>query len=82
VKRVPALPSSGPVDRHLNRSIAWFRLFLYEISGRAFVHPYSVSAGAVAGCTDVTNAMVLAIESFLHTLYTDTRFLDLVQHAP
>ena len=47
-----------------------------------YVHPYSVSAGAVAGCTDVTNAMVPAIESFLHALYADARFLDLMQYAP
>jgi len=47
-----------------------------------YVHPYSVSGGAVAGCTDVTNAMVPAIESFLHTLYADARFLDLMQYAP
>lgn len=47
-----------------------------------YVHSYSVSAGAVAGCTDVTNAMVPAIESFLHALYADARFLDLMQYAP
>lgn len=47
-----------------------------------YVHPYSVSGGAVAGCTDVTNAMVPAIESFLHALYADARFLDLMQYAP
>jgi len=47
-----------------------------------YVYPYSVSAGAVAGCTDVTNAMVPAIESFLHALYADARFLDLMQYAP
>ena len=46
------------------------------------VHAYPVSAGAVAGCTDVTNAMVPAIESFLHALYADVRFVELMQHAP
>ena len=46
------------------------------------VHTYSVSAGAVAGCTDVTNAMVPAIESFLRALYADARFVELMQPAP
>ena len=46
------------------------------------VHTYPVSAGAVAGCTDVTNAMVPAIESFLRTLYADARFVELMQPAP
>ncbi len=46
------------------------------------VHTYSVSAGAVAGCTDVTNAMVPAIESFLHTLYADARFVEVMQTPP
>ena len=46
------------------------------------VHPYPVSAGAVAGCADVTNAMVPAIESFLHAVYTDARFVELMQSTP
>ena len=46
------------------------------------VHTYPVSAGAVAGCNDVTNAMVPAIESFLHALYADARFVELMQPAP
>ena len=46
------------------------------------VHTSPVSAGAVAGCTDVTNAMVPAIESFLHALYADARFVELMQSAP
>ena len=46
------------------------------------VHTYPVSAGAVAGCNDVTNAMVPAIESFLHALYADARFVELMQTTP
>ena len=46
------------------------------------LHTYPVSAGAVAGCTDVTNAMVPAIESFLRALYADARFVELVQSTP
>ena len=46
------------------------------------VHTYPVSAGAVAGYADVTNAMVSAIESFLHVLYADARFVEVMQSAP
>ena len=46
------------------------------------VHSYPVSGGAVAGCTDVTKAMVPAIESFLHALYADVRFRELMLYAP
>ena len=46
------------------------------------VHTDPVSAGAVAGCADVTNAMVPAIESFLHTLYADARFVEVMQTPP
>ena len=43
------------------------------------VHSYSVSPSAGAGCKDVTNAMVPAIESLLNVFYSDARFLDLMQ---
>ena len=46
------------------------------------VHTSAVPAGAVAGCADVTNAMVPAIESFLHSLYADARFAELMQTTP
>ena len=42
-------------------------------------YSYPVSAGAVGGCGDVMNALVPGIESFLLKLYSDPRFLDLVQ---
>jgi hypothetical protein len=46
------------------------------------VHSYAVSPSAGAGCKDVTNAMVPAIESLLNAFYSDARFLELMQQAP
>ena len=46
------------------------------------VHSYSVSPSAAAGCKDVTNAMVPAIESLLNAFYSDVRFLEIMQQAP
>jgi hypothetical protein len=46
------------------------------------VHSYSVSPSAGAGCKDVTNAMVPAIESLLDAFYSDARFLELMQQVP
>ena len=43
---------------------------------------YPVSGGAVAGCTDVTRALVPGIEAFLYALYTDPRFVETMQAAP
>jgi len=40
---------------------------------------FSVSAGAVAGCTDVTNALTPAVEGLLLALYSDPRFIGLAQ---
>ncbi len=45
-------------------------------------YSYPVSGGAVAGCTDVMNAMVPGIEAFLYALYTDPRFIETLQTAP
>lgn len=46
------------------------------------VHSFSVSPSAAAGCKDVTNAMVPAIESLLNAFYSNARFLELMQQAP
>jgi hypothetical protein len=46
------------------------------------VYSYSVSPSAGAGCKDVTNAMVPAIESLLNAFYSDARFLELMQQVP
>ncbi len=45
-------------------------------------YSYPVSGGAVAGCTDVTNALVPGIEAFLYALYSDPRFIETLQTAP
>ncbi len=45
-------------------------------------YTYPVSGGAVAGCTDVMNALVPGIEAFLYALYTDPRFAETLQSAP
>jgi hypothetical protein len=45
-------------------------------------YTYPVSGGAVAACTDVTNALVPGIEAFLCALYTDPRFIETLQTAP
>lgn len=39
-------------------------------------YSYPVNAGAAAGCTDVTNALVLGLESFLDAMYRDARFVE------
>ena len=44
-----------------------------------YEYVYKVSAGAVAGCADVMNAMPSGIESFLHALYSDPRFIEFAQ---
>jgi hypothetical protein len=56
----------------------------FSVEGKAPVvikqeYSYPVSAGAVGGCGDVMNALVPGIESFLLKLYSDPRFVDLVQ---
>ena len=56
----------------------------FSVEGKAPVvvkqeYNYPVSAGAVGGCGDVMSALVPGIESFLLKLYSDPRFLDLVQ---
>lgn len=42
-------------------------------------YTFRVSAGAVSGCSDVMNAMVAGIESFLLRLYSDPGFIELMR---
>ena len=45
-------------------------------------YSYPIWGGAVAGCADVINAMVLGIETFVCALYIDPRFIDALQTVP
>lgn len=42
-------------------------------------YSYSVAAGAVQACNDVSRALVPAMQDFLHVVYSDPRFKDLLR---
>jgi hypothetical protein len=44
-----------------------------------YAYPLSLTGGAVGSCNAVVDALVPGIESFLHTLYSDSRFVEIAQ---